>query len=154
LPPEVRRGIEKIVATIFSNRQGNLRRSGAGGKMPSKEATFLKVDPPPKRLRRMSTQRFASFHEFYPFYLREHSSRASRRLHVIGTTLALALALGALVTQQWVWLWGVPVAGYALAWVGHFLFEKNSPATFRHPLYSLMGDFAMVRDVLTGRIRW
>jgi len=102
----------------------------------------------------MSAQRFASFHDFYPFYLREHSSRVSRRLHVIGSLLALMLALAALVTQVWVLLWGVPVAGYAFAWIGHFVFEKNSPATFRHPLYSLRGDFTMLRDVLTGRLRW
>jgi hypothetical protein len=102
----------------------------------------------------MSTQRFASFHEFYAHYLREHENRVSRRLHVVGTALALALALGALVTRQWMLLWGVPVAGYAFAWVGHFAFEKNSPATFGHPLHSLLGDFVMLRDVLTGRIRW
>ena len=102
----------------------------------------------------MSTQRFASFHDFYPFYLREHSSRVSRRLHVIGTSLALVLALVAIVTQTWVLLWAVPVAGYAFAWAGHFFFEKNSPATFRHPLYSLLGDFVMLRDVITGRLRW
>jgi hypothetical protein len=102
----------------------------------------------------MSAQRFASFHDFYPFYLREHSSRVSRRLHVIGSLVALMLALAALVTQEWVLLWGVPVAGYAFAWIGHFVFEKNSPATFQHPLYSLRGDFTMLRDVLTGRLRW
>ena len=102
----------------------------------------------------MSAQRFASFHDFYPFYLREHSSRVSRRLHVIGSLLALMLALAALVMQEWVLLWGVPVAGYAFAWIGHFVFEKNQPATFRHPLYSLRGDFTMLRDVLIGRIRW
>ncbi len=102
----------------------------------------------------MSTQRFASFHDFYVFYLREHSSCVSRRLHVIGTALALLLVLGALVTQEWTLLWGVPIAGYALAWAGHFFFEKNRPATFRHPLYSLRGDFTMLRDMLVGRIRW
>ena len=102
----------------------------------------------------MSAQRFASFDEFYPFYLREHSSRVSRRLHVIGTTLAILLAVAALVTREWALLWGVPIAGYAFAWTGHFFFEKNSPATFRHPLYSLRGDFRMLRDVLTGRLRW
>jgi hypothetical protein len=102
----------------------------------------------------MSAREFASFDDFYPFYLREHSSRVSRRLHVIGTTLAIVLAGVALVTQEWMLLWGVPVAGYAFAWAGHFFFEKNSPATFRHPLYSLRGDFTMLRDVLTGRLRW
>jgi hypothetical protein len=102
----------------------------------------------------MSTQRFASFHDFYPYYLREHSSRVSRRLHVIGTALAIVLLITALVTRRWSLLWAVPLAGYAFAWVGHFVFEKNRPATFRHPLYSLRGDFTMLRDVLTGRIRW
>ena len=102
----------------------------------------------------MSTQRFASFHDFYPYYLREHTSRVSRRLHVIGTALAIVLLIAALVTRRWSLLWGVPLAGYMLAWIGHFAFEKNSPATFRHPLYSLRGDFTMLRDVLIGRIRW
>jgi hypothetical protein len=102
----------------------------------------------------MSAREFASFDDFYPYYLREHSSRASRRLHVVGTSLAVALALAALVTQEWMLLWGVPLAGYALAWTGHFFFEKNTPATFRHPLYSLRGDFKMLREVLTGRLRW
>jgi len=103
---------------------------------------------------RMSTQRFASFHDFYPYYLREHSSRASRRLHVIGTALAIVLLITALVTRTWNLLWVVPLAGYLFAWVGHFVFEKNRPATFRHPLYSLRGDFTMLRDVLTGKLRW
>jgi hypothetical protein len=103
---------------------------------------------------RMSQRRFASFAEFYPFYLQEHSSRTSRRLHVVGTSLAMIFLVWALVTQHWQLLWAVPVAGYALAWIGHFAFERNSPATFKHPLYSLRGDFTMLRDVLTGRIRW
>jgi hypothetical protein len=102
----------------------------------------------------MSTQRFASFHDFYPYYLREHSSRASRRLHVIGTALAIVLLIAALVTRTWQLLWAVPLMGYLFAWVGHFFFEKNRPATFRHPIYSLRGDFTMLRDVLTGKLRW
>jgi len=102
----------------------------------------------------MSTQRFASFHDFYPYYLREHSSRASRRLHVIGTALAIVLLIVAFATRTWSLLWAVPLAGYLFAWVGHFFFEKNQPATFHHPIYSLRGDFAMLRDVLTGKLRW
>ncbi|TLY51799.1 MAG: DUF962 domain-containing protein [Gammaproteobacteria bacterium] len=98
--------------------------------------------------------RFASFREFYPHYLAEHSNRISRRLHVSGTLLALAIAAGALLTSRWVWLLAVPPAGYLPAWVGHFFFERNSPATFRHPLYSLRGDFTMLAEVLTGRMRW
>ncbi len=102
----------------------------------------------------MSTQRFASFHDFYPYYLREHSSRASRRLHVIGTAVAIVLLIAAVATRTWNLLWGVPLAGYLFAWAGHFFFEKNRPATFRHPIYSLRGDLTMLRDVLTGRLRW
>jgi hypothetical protein len=102
----------------------------------------------------MSAREFASFGDFYPFYLREHSSRVSRRLHVIGTALAVVIAVAALVTQEWALLWGVPLAGYAFAWAGHLFFEKNQPATFRHPLYSLRGDFTMLRDMLAGRLRW
>lgn len=97
---------------------------------------------------------YASFREFYPFYLSEHTNRTSRRLHVGGTLLAVALAAAALVSGRLVLLWAVPVAGYAFAWAGHYFFEKNTPATFAHPLYSLRGDFAMLYEVLTGRIRW
>ena len=101
-----------------------------------------------------SAAHFASFREFYPFYLGEHRNRTSRRLHVTGTLLALALAVTALASGRLVLLWAVPLAGYAFAWVGHFFFEKNHPATFTHPLYSLRGDFRMAFEVLTGRIRW
>ncbi len=97
---------------------------------------------------------FRTFQEFYPFYLGEHANRTSRRLHVAGTTLAvLQLQLVFLTGNPWLVLTGL-VTGYALAWVGHFFFEKNTPATFKHPLFSLRGDFAMARDVFTGRIPW
>src|SRR5688572_5596962 len=94
---------------------------------------------------------FASFREFYPFYLQEHSNRTSRRLHVVGTSIAVLTLIGALVTRRWHATALVPLAGYGFAWVGHFFFQHNHPATFRHPLYSLAGDFVMLRDVLTGR---
>jgi hypothetical protein len=97
---------------------------------------------------------FASFREFYPYYLGQHAHRISRRLHVSGTLLALLLAGGALVSGRWLLLLAVPLAGYLPAWVGHFFFEGNSPATFSYPLYSLRGDFAMLADVLSGRLRW
>jgi hypothetical protein len=101
-----------------------------------------------------AAREFGTFREFYPFYLSEHANRTSRRLHVVGTSLALLLFVFALVNRIW---WLVPlslVPGYALAWVGHFFFEHNRPATFKHPLYSFRGDFVMLRDVLSGRIRW
>ena len=101
-----------------------------------------------------TTRRFASFSEFYPYYLGQHASRASRRLHVAGTLAAMLIAIAALLSARWRLLLAVPVAGYLPAWVGHFCFERNSPATFRHPLYSLRGDLAMLREVLTSRLRW
>ncbi|MFO0394866.1 MAG: Mpo1-like protein [Lysobacteraceae bacterium] len=99
------------------------------------------------------TTGFASVREVYPFYLGEHSNRTSRRLHVIGSTGVLVI-LGLVVAQvlsPW-WLFAVPVCGYGFAWVGHFFFEHNRPATFKHPFYSLMGDWVMFKDVLTGKI--
>jgi hypothetical protein len=95
---------------------------------------------------------YASFREFYPAYLAEHASPICRRLHVVGLALAGGLLLAGFATGHWFLFWGVPVVGYGLAWFGHFVFEKNRPATLRHPVYSLIGDFAMVRDVLRGRI--
>ena len=96
---------------------------------------------------------FASFREFYPFYLGEHRDRNCRRMHFAGSTLVLAVIALAVTTGHLAWLWLVPVAGYGFAWVGHFAFEKNRPATFRHPLYSLMGDWVMYWDVLRGKVR-
>jgi hypothetical protein len=98
--------------------------------------------------------RFPTFRAFYPFYLREHSNRTSRRLHVVGTSLALLWLLAALLTGRW-WLVAVALLqGYAFAWVGHFFFEHNRPATFRHPWYSLLGDWRMGWEVLSGKLRF
>ena len=97
---------------------------------------------------------FHSFAGFYPFYLQEHRNRTCRRLHFAGTTLVLLLILCSVFTARPVLLWLLPVAGYGFAWTGHFFFEKNRPATFSHPFYSLLGDFAMYRDILIGRIKF
>lgn len=105
----------------------------------------------------MSTQtaeRFTSFAQFYPYYLQEHSNSVCRRLHYVGSLLVLSILGYALFTQQWLWLLAMPVAGYGFAWVGHFIFEKNRPATFDYPLWSLAGDWVMLKDALTGRIRF
>lgn len=97
-------------------------------------------------------QTFNSFADFYPYYLEEHSNQICRRLHFIGSTLVLAIIGYAMVTQAWATLWFVPLAGYGFAWVGHFFYEHNKPATFKHPLYSLMGDWVMYKDILTGKV--
>jgi hypothetical protein len=97
---------------------------------------------------------YQSFREFYPAYLAEHKQSATRRLHFVGTLLVL-VALGmALWTRDARWLVAAPVFGYGLAWIGHFVFERNRPVTFRHPLYSLAGDFVMFKDLLLGRLPW
>ena len=97
---------------------------------------------------------YSSFAEFYPFYLNEHRHRICRRLHFIGSTLVLAAIVLALASGQWRWLWLAPVFGYGFAWLGHFAFEKNRPATFKHPLYSLAGDWVMYGQMLRGKIRF
>src|SRR5262249_37797635 len=110
---------------------------------------------PPRALRRRMTAmaasagsgtkpRFASFREFYPYYLAQHANRTSRRLHLVGSLLALGGVALALASGRWPWLLAAALAGYLPAWAGHFFFEGNSPATFRHPLYSLRGDFTML----------
>jgi hypothetical protein len=99
-------------------------------------------------------RRFSSFADFYPFYLAEHGDRTSRRLHFLGTSLAILVFVYALATRRWGALVLVPVAGYGFAWAGHYVFERNRPATFRHPLYSLVGDFRMWLDMLRGRVKF
>lgn len=97
---------------------------------------------------------YRSFREFYPAYLAEHKERATRRLHFFGTLLVLVILGMAVAMQDARWLLAAPVVGYGLAWIGHLVFERNRPATFRHPLYSLAGDFVMFKDILLGRLPW
>ncbi|WP_434030320.1 Mpo1-like protein [[Pseudomonas] boreopolis] len=97
-------------------------------------------------------KRFRNFSEFYPFYLSEHANRTSHRLHFVGSCGVLLLVLLAIVRGQPWWLLAALACGYGFAWVGHFFFEKNRPATFRHPFYSFMGDWVMFRDILLRRI--
>lgn len=96
---------------------------------------------------------FPDFRAFYPFYLSEHANRNCRRMHFVGSTLVLVVVALALVTGNLDWLWLAPIAGYGFAWIGHFAFEKNRPATFKHPLYSLAGDWVMYADILRGRVK-
>ncbi len=99
------------------------------------------------------SKRFSSFADFYPFYLNEHANVICRRLHFVGTLLVIAIIVAA-IWQRNPWLLLLtPVAGYGFAWVGHFFFEHNKPATFKYPLYSLIGDWVMFKDILIGRVK-
>jgi hypothetical protein len=99
-----------------------------------------------------SEQPFRTFGDFYPFYLAEHANRVSRRLHFLGTSIALVLLVAALLTRNG-WLIAVAlVQGYAFAWVGHFFYEHNRPATFKYPFFSFMGDWRMWWDILSRKI--
>lgn len=95
---------------------------------------------------------FRSFAEFYPFYLSEHSNRMCRRLHFAGSTLALVFLVLLVITGHAGYLAAALLSGYGFAWVGHFAFEKNRPASFKRPLYSFMGDWVMYRDIWRGKV--
>ena len=100
----------------------------------------------------MPQQRFNSFSEFWPFYLAEHSKPGTRLLHLIGTTAGICCAIFFIASGRW---WLLPLAlvpGYGGAWIGHFLVEKNKPATFEYPLWSFIGDYKMIALMLTGKL--
>ncbi len=97
---------------------------------------------------------FNSFTEFYPFYLNEHSNQTCRRLHFVGSSLSLlCLAMLFITGKPQYFLYGL-LCGYGFAWIGHFGFEKNKPASFKRPLYSFMGDWVMYKDIWTGKIKF
>jgi hypothetical protein len=95
--------------------------------------------------------RMQSLKEFYPYYLSEHQNYTCRVLHFVGTGLLFAILFSALFTKNYEWLLAIPVVGYSFAWVGHFFFEKNKPATFKYPLFSLASDFILFFDLLRGK---
>ena len=95
---------------------------------------------------------YSSFREFYPYYLSEHNHPVCRGLHYIGCSLTIVLLLFTLFTKSYPLLWLLPLVGYGFAWMGHFIFEKNRPATFQYPLYSLLGDWVMYKDFLLSLI--
>ena len=98
------------------------------------------------------SKQYTTFKQFYPFYLSQHQNSVCRRLHFVGSTLVLLLIVYVLITASWLALTLAPVVGYGCAWLGHYIFEKNQPATFTYPIYSLIGDWVMYKDILIGKI--
>ncbi len=97
-------------------------------------------------------RRYQSFQAFWPYYLSEHAMPRTRALHLFGTGLGLWLLALAIVLADWRLLPAALVSGYGFAWIAHAFVERNRPATFTYPLWSLMGDFKMFWLWLTGRL--
>ncbi len=102
----------------------------------------------------MAEKKYKTLKDFYPFYLTEHSNRTNRRLHFVGTSILIATFAVMVITRNWKLFFVLPFIGYGFAWVGHFLVEKNRPATFTYPAYSLVSDFIMFWQILTGKIKF
>ncbi|MGF1549343.1 MAG: Mpo1-like protein [Sphingomonadaceae bacterium] len=100
----------------------------------------------------MAEERYTSFRGFWPFYLREHSRPGTRAFHYLGTSLVFLLAFALLVSGNFWLLLAMPLAGYFFAWLSHAAVERNRPATFSYPLWSLAADFKMWWLWLTGRL--
>ena len=100
------------------------------------------------------SKHYSSFSSFYPFYLSQHENTTCRRLHFFGSLTGLLIALYGVFAAMYALLLLALVVGYAFAWIGHFFFEKNKPATFRYPLYSYCGDWVMFKDIICGKIKF
>jgi len=101
----------------------------------------------------MSNTKFTSFQEFYPYYLSEHKLRVNKVLHVIGSLTGFFFLIYTLCIEEYKL---IPISflfGYMFAWIGHFFFEKNKPATFKYPFYSFLGDWVMLKDIFLGKIK-
>jgi len=99
-------------------------------------------------------KQYKNFKSFYPFYLSQHQNITCRRLHFIGSSLIIIMLAYILINATWALLWTLPLLGYGFAWLGHYFFEKNKPATFTYPWYSLLGDWVMYKDTLTGKLKF
>ena len=101
----------------------------------------------------MSDTKFTSFKDFYPYYLSEHKLRINKILHAIGSLIGLSFFIYILYIERYEL---IPISflfGYTFAWIGHFFFEKNKPTTFKYPLYSFIGDWVMLKDIILGKIK-
>lgn len=99
----------------------------------------------------MNDHKYKSLKEFYPFYLTEHTNKTSRILHFIGTLLVFVVLFTGFMFHEFSLFIAIPFLGYGFAWVGHYFFEKNKPATFQYPFYSLASDFILFFDLLMGK---
>ncbi|MBA6340786.1 DUF962 domain-containing protein [Colwellia sp. MB02u-10] len=102
----------------------------------------------------IAVKKYKNFKSFYPFYLSQHENIICRRLHFIGSSLIIITLTYVLINAAWPLLWTLPFLGYGFAWLGHFFFEKNKPATFTYPWYSLLGDWVMYKDILMGKLKF
>ena len=97
---------------------------------------------------------YHTFKAFYPFYLSQHKNSTCKKLHFIGTSLIICMLAYILLNSAWLLLFTLPLLGYGFAWIGHFFFEHNKPATFTYPWYSFLGDWVMYKDIVIGRIKF
>lgn len=102
----------------------------------------------------LTIKKYKTFESFYPFYLSQHQNIICRRLHFVGSSMIVVMLAYILINSTWGLLWTIPLLGYGFAWVGHFFFEKNRPATFSYPWYNLLGDWVMYKDILMGKIKF
>ena len=102
----------------------------------------------------MAAVRYDKFAHFYPYYLSQHEHKLCRRAHFLGTSSAIAAVVQYVVSPDPWWLLLAVVTGYGGAWIGHFFYEKNRPATFDHPWYSFCADWVMYWEMLTGKLSW
>ena len=96
--------------------------------------------------------RCRSFDEFWPYYLREHARPATRMVHIVGTGLAACVLVVSVLAGPWWLALTAPLIGYGFAWTSHLFIEKNRPATFSHPVWSLRGDLRLAWLALLGRL--
>ena len=101
----------------------------------------------------MQQDSFDSFHQFYPYYLSEHSKSGTKIFHFIGTILVIVYLIMFYAYLDFIYFLLIPISGYGFAWFSHLFIEKNKPATFRYPLYSLAGDFLMFWHIIIGKVK-
>lgn len=100
----------------------------------------------------IDNKRIENYHEFWDFYVREHSEPLTRYLHFIGTSLGIILLVWFIVRGTWYYFPLCLIVGYAFAWISHFFVEHNKPATFKYPLWSFISDYKMVWFMITGKM--